>query len=143
MTFIVVSAGLMTWRRSTCGYSMSWKPDEKRSAPETGDVTTARSVYAPVLICAGARTTNRAERASSSLSNVTGTLAGVAVQPWGKSSATVAVAAAFVSFVTETNTSRSTGFAAGPDAVGNTASAGVTCTENAGTTLSSMRLSPK
>ncbi len=64
-------------------------------------------------------------------------------QPAGTVSVTVAFAAPFVPLVTDTNTSRSTGLAVGAAAAGTIASFGVTFTENAGTTFSSIRLSPK
>jgi len=63
--------------------------------------------------------------------------------PPASSSAALACAAPFVPFVTATWISRSTGFAAPPSATGITASSGVTLTEKAGTTFTSIRLSPK
>ena len=107
------------------------------------DVTTALSAYSPIFAATGAVTRKRAEIASSSFSNAIGALAGVTFQPAGAVSATVACAAPFVPLVTETKISRSTGFAVGALASGTIARAGVTRTENAGTTLSSIRLSPK
>ena len=73
-----------------------------------------------------------------------GSLAGVAFHPGGKSSVTLARAAPLVPFVTETLTSRTIGFApaARKSGAGITASGGVTLTEKAGTTFSSIRLSP-
>ncbi len=68
--------------------------------------------------------------------------AGVAFQRAGSSSATVASAAPSMPLVTDTWISRSIGAAAGAAATGITASDGVMRTENAGTTFSSMRLSP-
>ena len=60
-------------------------------------------------------------------------------------SVTTASAAPFVPFVTETKISRVTAFAAAVPggAVGTIARAGVTRTENAGTTFNSIFLSPK
>src|SRR5262249_4363705 len=112
-------------------------PSANFSPAAEGEVTTALSEYSPVLACAGAVTRKRADNDSSSCEKCSGMLAGVAFQPAGNPSTTTASAAPFVPFVTETKTSRSTGLA-----VGTTARLGVTATENAGTTFSSMRLSP-
>ena len=60
-----------------------------------GEVTTARSVYSPIFACAGAVTWKRADSDSSSWAKLSGTLAGVAFQPAGSSSATVACGRAF------------------------------------------------
>ena len=74
-----------------------------------------------------------------------GALAGVTFQPAGTLSATVACAAPFVPLVTDDEdlARRPASRAARAGAAGTIASVGVTCTENAGTTFSSMRLSPK
>jgi hypothetical protein len=125
-----------------CGYSISWYPVANRSPPVAEAVTTARSVYSPLLTCGGAETMKRAESDSSSRVKPIVAVGGVAFQPAGNWSATTASAAPFVPLVTATWISRSSGVAASPPAAGTTASAGVTRTENAGTTFSSIRLSP-
>src|SRR5450631_329774 len=91
-----------------CGYSITWYPSENFSAGTDGEVTTARSVYWPALACAGAVTSNLADRASSSCAKLTGTLAGDTFQPVGRSRVTKASAAPFVPLVTLTWISRLT-----------------------------------
>ena len=99
-------------------------------------------MYSPTFACAGALTVKRADSDSSSCVKSIDAFAGVDFHAAASSSATVACAAAFVPFVTVTCTSRSAGFVPPVAGAGMTASAGVTFTENAGTTFSSMRLSP-
>jgi hypothetical protein len=85
---------------------------------------------------------NRADSDSSSREKLSAAVVGVVFQPAGTSSATIASAAPLVPLVTATCTSRSSGLAADAPAIGATTSDGVVRTENAGTTFSSMRLSP-
>ena len=96
-------------------------------------------MYSPAFGCAGAVTRNRAESDSSSCAKLNAALAGDADHPAGSSSRTVACAAPFAPLVTDTEISRSTDL---PPAAGTTTSPGVTRTDNAGTTFSSIRLSP-
>jgi len=107
-------------------------------SPVLSDVTTARNVYSPVFACGGAVTWKCADKDSSSCAKLMDSVAGVAFHPAGRSSVTVVFAAPLVPLVTATPISRVTGLAE----IGITASGGETRTENDGTTLISIRLSP-
>src|SRR5215831_4299408 len=99
--------------------------------------------YSPIFAAPGAVTTNLAESASSSFWKLRDALAGDTFQPTGTLRETDASAAPFVPFVIVTKMSRATGLGvsatAPAAAAGTIANSGVTRTEKAGTTFSSMR----
>jgi hypothetical protein len=107
-----------------------------------GEVTTARRVYSPSFHLRRSGDLETADSDSSSCAKLSGTLAGVAFQPAGSSSDD-GLRRALGSIGHRDVNLALTGFArCAACGAGITASGGVTLTENAGTTFSSIRLSP-
>ena len=109
--------------------------------PVPGDVTTARSVYSPVFTCAGAVTWKRAESDSSSCAKLDGHAGGRGLPP-GRQFQRHGGLRRALGAIGHGDVNLALHRPALPAADGITASGGVTRTEKAGTTFSSIRLSP-